>query len=134
MTSTDDRNHSDCQRAKVETRDIHTHCEPVDRNLMKSPRRGRLARRWTWTPWGNEGEPRCAADAVFVQIYYKTFLLPRKSQENLGFLVQTPRSQCDLINIQLSTRVVSLLKSQGFFCCEFIEQLFRIFLGFLTTF
>jgi hypothetical protein len=32
-----------------------------------------------------------------VRIYYKTFALPRKSQENRGFSAQTPRSQSDPI-------------------------------------
>jgi hypothetical protein len=69
-----------------------------------------------------------------VRIYYKTFAFPRRSHENLGFLAQTPRSQSDLIKIRLWRRVASVLKSQCFFCCEFIEQLFTVFLGLLTTF
>jgi hypothetical protein len=35
MTSTDDRNHSDCYLAKSEIRDIHQKRELVDRNGMK---------------------------------------------------------------------------------------------------
>jgi hypothetical protein len=55
MTSTDDRNHSDCYRAKSGIRDIHQQRELVDRNLMKLPGRGHFAccRKWTR---GGEGK------------------------------------------------------------------------------
>jgi hypothetical protein len=52
MTSTDERNHSDCYRAKSEIRDIHQQRELVDRNLMKLPARGHFARCGKWTTSG----------------------------------------------------------------------------------
>jgi hypothetical protein len=45
MTASDDRSHSDCHRAKSESRDIHQKRELVDRNVMKLFGRG-------WTTWG----------------------------------------------------------------------------------
>jgi hypothetical protein len=52
--------------------------------------------------WGNEaGASGSATNAGFVRIYDKTFTFPRKSQENLVFPAQTPRSQCDRMIIQL---------------------------------
>jgi hypothetical protein len=44
MTSTDDRNHSDCDRVKAGIRDIREQRELVDRNLMNLPGAGRFAR------------------------------------------------------------------------------------------
>jgi hypothetical protein len=52
MTSIDDRNHSDCLRAKFEIRDIRQQRELVDRNLMKLPDRGHFACRGMRTTWG----------------------------------------------------------------------------------
>jgi hypothetical protein len=53
MTSTDDRNHSDCYRAKAEIRDIHQKREIVDQNWMKLLGRGHFACCQKWTTGGD---------------------------------------------------------------------------------
>jgi hypothetical protein len=52
MASTDDRNLSDCDRAKAEIHDIHKQRELVVRNLMKLLGRGHFAGCRKWTTWG----------------------------------------------------------------------------------
>jgi hypothetical protein len=62
MASTDDRNHSDCHRAKAEIRDIHQKREIVGRNWMKLLGRGHFACCRNWTTWGvgrATGRPHC---------------------------------------------------------------------------
>jgi hypothetical protein len=57
MTSTDDRNHSDCDRGKCEIRDIHKKRELVDRNLTKLLGHGHFGccRKWTTSGEGKGG-------------------------------------------------------------------------------
>jgi hypothetical protein len=57
MTSNDDRNHSDCSRAKAEIREIQHERELVDQNPMKLLGRGHFACCPKWTAWG-EGKGR----------------------------------------------------------------------------
>jgi hypothetical protein len=51
MTSTGDRNHSDCYRAKSDIRDIRQQRELVNRNLMNRPGRVLFPLCWTWKTW-----------------------------------------------------------------------------------